>query len=352
MIMRSVSYLGFFALLAVTLLLPSCSPDERVIDSANPSWRIIAATAGEPTALALITEPANTVSSTDAYNTANGKSLTGKVTKIAEYRDLLYLLMPETNTIEVVDVKNFKAVATVSTGQRKAIDICFANGTTAFLANDDSTVSVLDITVQRITQEIAVGKKPKAIAAMGNRVGVCNQQSNTISIIDTRSRTVTATIPVKHAPTFIVPDADTTEFVIVSLGEGKIETQDIFTPPYLTTLNAFTASITAEVELEEAGVDPASIIPRGLAVTPAEIAFIPLGSQIIQVDTRNHLFYSYGENGSFDYCFYNFRRQEMVAARTSDATSEVLIMDAGSGKATSRFTLPMTVRAILPYYIQ
>jgi YVTN family beta-propeller protein len=77
----------------------------------------------------------------------------------------------------------------------------------AYVANTFSnTVSVIDTTTNTVIATIPVGLGPFDIAATpdGNRVYVTNQSSSTVSVIDAVTNTVVDTIPVGFGPTEIL----------------------------------------------------------------------------------------------------------------------------------------------------
>ena len=69
----------------------------------------------------------------------------------------------------------------------------------AYIANSNSdTVSVIDTASNTVTATVAVGTQPFGVAVnpAGTRVYVTNLSSNTVSVIDTASNTVVATVAV------------------------------------------------------------------------------------------------------------------------------------------------------------
>ena len=78
-----------------------------------------------------------------------------------------------------------------------------ARAQNAYITNrGDNTVSVIDTTSNMVAATIAVGSLPQGVAVTpdGSTVYVANDGDNTVSVIDTASNTVTATIPVGSVP--------------------------------------------------------------------------------------------------------------------------------------------------------
>ena len=73
----------------------------------------------------------------------------------------------------------------------------------AYVTNQtNNTVSVIDTATNTITATVSVGATPGGIAITPNRafVYVCNVSGNSVSVIDTATNTVTATVPVGSTP--------------------------------------------------------------------------------------------------------------------------------------------------------
>ena len=67
----------------------------------------------------------------------------------------------------------------------------------------DNTVSVIDTATNTVVATIAVGGFGIAITPDGTRAYVTNEFSNTVSVIDTATNTVVATIPVGSLPLWV-----------------------------------------------------------------------------------------------------------------------------------------------------
>ena len=72
------------------------------------------------------------------------------------------------------------------------------------MANEgSSTVSVIDTATNKVTATVPVGNYPCGVAVnpAGTKVYVVNTLDNTVSVIDTATNKVTATVPVGNVPT-------------------------------------------------------------------------------------------------------------------------------------------------------
>lgn len=129
----------------------------------------------------------------------------------------------ETGAMAYVTLVNDNAVAVISTATNTLIDTdpeadgvqhipvgdrprgiaISPDGNEAYVANaDDNTVSVIDTATKTVVATIAVGDEPQGVAFApdGATAYVTNIKDNTVSVIDTATRTQTTTIAVGRSP--------------------------------------------------------------------------------------------------------------------------------------------------------
>jgi len=95
----------------------------------------------------------------------------------------------------------------------------------AYLTNwSSNTVTVLDIATNTVTATIAVGSDPVSVAVSpdGKFVYVANEDSNTISVIATATNTVTATIGVGLAPLGVAVSPDGKFVYVTNTGSNTV----------------------------------------------------------------------------------------------------------------------------------
>ena len=95
----------------------------------------------------------------------------------------------------------------------------------AYITNVDSnTVSVIDTATNTVIATVPVGMKPSGVAVSpdGSKVYVTNGYSNSVSVIDTATNTVTATVPVGSIPLGIAVTPDRTKVYVANWGSNGI----------------------------------------------------------------------------------------------------------------------------------
>jgi YVTN family beta-propeller protein len=126
-----------------------------------------------------------------------------------------------------------------------------ANLKRAYVTNTGSnTVSVIDTTTNTVVATIAVGNVPfdAAVAPNGKHVYVANG-FGPLSVIDTTTNTVTATIPVGRLPQFLAVAPDGHHVYVTNVADNTMSV-------IATASNTVTATITVGAQ------------PNGVAVTP------------------------------------------------------------------------------------
>ena len=106
---------------------------------------------------------------------------------------------------------------------------CFAGAQAlaqnAYITNlDASTVSVIDTTSNTVTATIPVGSGPLGVAVTpdGSTVYVTNFIDGTVSVIATASNTVTATIPVGNNPFGVTASPDGSTVYVANEAAGTV----------------------------------------------------------------------------------------------------------------------------------
>ena len=121
----------------------------------------------------------------------------------------------------------------------------------AYITNDgDNTVSVIDTATNTVTATVNVGSGPVGVAVTpdGTKVYVANGGSNNVSVIDTVTNTVTATVNVGSIPRGVATSPDGTKVYVANYGGNTV-----------SVINTATSTITATVTVGNH--------PFGVAVT-------------------------------------------------------------------------------------
>lgn len=110
----------------------------------------------------------------------------------------------------------------------------------AYIANYGSkSVSVINTATNTVAATVPVGDSPwgVAVAPAGNYIYVSNQQSNTVSVIDGSNNTVISTINVGSSPEGIVISPDGSTLYVSNLESGNVSVISTATNSVIQTIN-------------------------------------------------------------------------------------------------------------------
>ena len=102
----------------------------------------------------------------------------------------------------------------------------------AYITNEESNdISVIDTPTNKVTATISVGSNPvgAAINPNGTKVYVVNVHSNDVSVIDTATNTVTATVPAGSSPQGVAVSPNGKKVYVANLGSNTISVIDTTT---------------------------------------------------------------------------------------------------------------------------
>ncbi len=340
-----------FISLILSLILASCSGKEQLIDNYKDTWNFVATTDSVTPSLMLVQMPGDSVINGDVFLSANGEALSGKVQRIVEFQNLLYLFIPSKYIIVVISSTDFKRVATIdfSASGMEPSDICFPNATTAFVAHGkDTSVSVVDITVFKVARTIKVGLNPVSITCSGNQIYVANRGDNTISILDSRDNSQKTVIPVSAAPSYVDMTSDGTKLIVISLGAGKLGGTEQKTAATVSIIDTASKAVEKTIDMGYTTTSSVDQLPRGLTVTGIDWAYVPCTDNVLDFDARfgNQMFLAMP--GNYFNVLYNPKRNELLMVQETDSGDELQVIDPDQGGILSRYSFTKKVNLVLP----
>lgn len=316
--MRTLSTL----IVPVIFLIASCTPDNPTINSFDDTWRLLVS---GPDGIMAINMPNGTIADPSVWKPANPNA-PYPIKRIEEFRDRIYLLTDH-NEIIVLSNTTLQPVDTItwSTLSGPAIDIAFANATTAYLSLQENGVGIVDLTVGSVTLIIDVLGQPAEIAAIGNQICVAIPENREVKIIDSRTNSVEATLAMPTAyPTYVAGDGMNDVFCVVSMGAGKIAGDDQSkTTPTLTFIDIPSRTITKTVDLTARASEGSEQVPMGVIVNTSEYAYVPVQNALMLASTRSQNRASAAQFESFGQIYYEAARAEIICVRPDGRTINV-----------------------------
>ncbi len=160
------------------------SPDSR---------RVYVANGGSTTVSVIDTDPASVNYNNEIRRITAGAQPTG-IAVAADGRRL-YVTLRGSDSVAVVDTATDAVIATVGVGDSPRSVAITPDGTQAYVANYDGRVSVISTADNSVVNQISVGSQPTSIAMGRDGTAYVANGDDTLSLIDIKTQSVFATVP-------------------------------------------------------------------------------------------------------------------------------------------------------------
>ena len=345
---------NLFLFLIAAIVLLSCSKNEKVIDSTEQDWQVLAAYGESGNYdMRLIEFPDGNIVQDNVYEENNDSKIQGKITKIEEFQNNLYVLVPEEYKIYVLGKITFEEIAVMdfSGDMLEPTDIGFMrNSTAAYVAhNNDSVVSLIDITTFEVARQIKTGLNPSAVECAGNLVFVANERDYNVAVIDSRTNEIIKKIQVFPVPKYIDVSPDGGTVIVVSVGLGKIDDWPDKTDAMVNFIDAEELERVQNTILSFGNVGGKQFIPQDILVSPGGFAYIPGQEIFVRVDLRIRDRVTFVARQNFVELNYHPGMQKIIGLRQANGGYTISSFEQLSGEPLSDHTISMPVTAIHAY---
>ncbi|UPL48512.1 DUF5074 domain-containing protein [Hymenobacter sublimis] len=173
--------------------------------------------------ISLFSKESNSVKNPLLFTTVNKRALGDVAQSMATQDSLGYIVVNNSNKLEVVSLASFRSKATISSLKlpryfaASSAEKGYVTETVAY--GSAGQVSVINLKTNTVTKSIPVGIQPERLAVAGNRLYVTNSGENTVTVINTTTDAVEGTIVVGDSPNSVVVDRNNNVWV---LSGGKV----------------------------------------------------------------------------------------------------------------------------------
>ncbi|WP_375436993.1 DUF5074 domain-containing protein [uncultured Hymenobacter sp.] len=187
----------------------------------------------------------NALLNANLFSTVNTRPLGDVAQSMAAQDSTGYIVVNNSNKVEVVNLRTFRSLATISNLKLPRY-FAAASASKGYVSETVSysgaagQVSVIDLKTNTITKFLAVGKQPERLLVVGNRLYVANGGENTITVINTTTDAVEGTITVGDSPNSLALDRNNKLWV---LSGGKVAYDANFNVDYAKTTKGSLSSI-------------------------------------------------------------------------------------------------------------
>ncbi len=147
----------------------------------------------------------------DVFLRENNRPLGDVVQSITIHNDRAYVVVNNSNKIEIADANTFKSLGVIS--NLKLPRYLLAVGNKGYVTewvsfSGNGQVSVLDLTTNAVLKTIPVGILPEKMAVLNNKIYLINSGENTVSVINPATDAVETTLTVSDSPNSLTLDAN------------------------------------------------------------------------------------------------------------------------------------------------
>lgn len=183
------------------------------------------------------------------FRAANNRALGDVAQNMAVQDSTGYIVVNNSNKIEVVNLRTFRSNATIS-GLKMPRYFAAASASKGYVTETVSysgapgQVSVIDLKTNSVVRSIAVGVQPEKLLVVGNLLYVTNSGGNTVTVINTSTDAVQSTITVGDSPNSLVLDRNNKLWVLCG---GKVVYDATYNVDYnLTTKGSLSSIVPGE----------------------------------------------------------------------------------------------------------
>jgi YVTN family beta-propeller protein len=261
------------------LLLASCESKDKMppavpTGSGTNAYVINEGAFGKSTAsVTLFDKTATKVTAPDIFQATNARALGDVAQSMTVYNSTGYIVVNNSNKVEVVSLPDFKSTATISSlvQPRYMVSTTAGKGyVTEWLSATAGRVSVINLSSNTIATTIATGLNPEKPLSFNNLIYVPNSGENTVSVIDATQNKVTSTITVSDGPGSLVVDKSGNIWVLC----GGITKYDPVT--YAVT----SSTPGALIRFSPGAPTQQLVLPFAVASSPSKLRISPAGDQL------------------------------------------------------------------------
>jgi hypothetical protein len=221
----------------------------------------------------------------DVFEVVNGRALGDVGNSIALHHELVYLVINNSDRIEVVHPATHASVRTISVGSGMSPrQLAFIDDSLALCTNlYNASVSIIHLVRGEVIGRIPVGPNPEGIAVAEGRAFVANSglgSGSSMTVIDLSSRTPILTRPVGDNPAGVTVTPSGMVYVVCSGLFGDFSDPDDDTPARIAVIDPTTLSTVDSITIGGHAYQ--------IAIHPSGLGYVVTTDSVVTVDTRVH----------------------------------------------------------------
>ncbi len=185
----------------------------------------------------------------NVFSSANGEDLGSVANSITILDTLAFIVVNNSDKIEIISVNTFKRVAQISLSSGSSPrNLAILNSQKAYVSNlYTNSVSIIDLENYQVNGTIQVGANPEGLTIANSKLYVANSgfgNGNTISVISTVDDQLVNTLQVGDNPISVDKDEQENVYVLCSGSYNNFNDPNDDTPGGLWIINSINDSVT------------------------------------------------------------------------------------------------------------
>jgi hypothetical protein len=219
----------------------------------------------------------------DVFHAVNGKDLGDVAAGMTLRGNEGYVIVNNSQKIEVIDLRTNLNVATIPTGPGSSPRrMAFVNDSLALVTDlYGNAVLKVNLAARAVTGSIAVGANPEGIAITDGKAYVANSGfglGRTVSVISLSTMSVIRTLTVADNPNGVQLTPGGLVFVVCAGSYGDFSDPTDDTPAKIVVIDPSTDMVTDSVYIGGHAMD--------IAIGLDGIGYVASGTEVLRVDTR------------------------------------------------------------------
>ncbi|PYY14069.1 MAG: hypothetical protein DMG61_11255, partial [Acidobacteria bacterium] len=137
----------------------------------------------------------------------------------------IYVVNTGSNSMSVIDAEQNKAIAIIALEHTPYFVDVSADGTRAYVANSGSnSVSIIDLSQRRVVRNVVVGRAPgeARVSRDGKTIVVTERLADSVSVINAETMSVRSSVAVCKQPTDVAILPDSGKAFVACSGSGQV----------------------------------------------------------------------------------------------------------------------------------
>lgn len=308
-------------LIILSLVIISCTKEERVIDNSKISLDLYLADSVSND-VSIYDYPAMTLIKSELLK-SNGITINSPVTTIREYQRKIYLFVPNEDKMIVFDAISDTLITIVEFDNGSGpSDISFANPADGFISFKSAPYIVnYDLVFNKIAKTIPSSSSVSSISNYKSFSYLCESQTNKVHILDNRTYEYDGSVDLSGSPVLGSITSES-ELIVISLGitTQKPDEEPVTTPTQIHFINPDNKTLRFTRDLGDFEIEASDVMPNDIISTALGFTYVSTNKGLLRIDTRNNGRFTVVSKRLFDKIEYSTQLKSLLLLEKTGTT--------------------------------